>query len=167
MVPRGPALLLSAAHGRAWINDSIGPAKPGLRAPIRFVLSDWRHALVESGRAEATLLDGDPKPEDLGAPPPRAGEPVQPFLDAVGARLTQRPGAPFRLIVGASARLDWLDGPFGRQFGDLIAVTLLPAFSGLALVRPDGVVSFRARELHMEPLRRHLQRRLRLLPNRT
>lgn len=92
---------------------------------------------------------------------------MQPFLDAVGVRLNQEPGAPFRLLVGASVRPDWLDGAFGRQYGGLIAVTLLPAFSGLALVRPDGVVSFRARELHMEPLRRHLQKRLGLEPNRT
>ena len=121
---------------------------------------------MESGRADSTLLDSD-EFEDRGAPPPRAGRPVQPFLDAVGARITEREGAPFALLVGASVRPDWLDGPFGRQYGDLIAVTLLPAFSGLALVRPDGLVSFRSRELHMEPLRRHLQQRLRLAPNRT
>ena len=105
--------------------------------------------------------------EDLGAPPPRAGDPIQPFLDAVGARLVERPGAPFQLLVGASVRVDWLDGPFGRQYGDKLAVTLLPAFSGLALVRPDGVVSFRSRQLHMEPLRRHLQSNLGLTPNQT
>ena len=92
---------------------------------------------------------------------------MQPFLDAVGVRLNQRPGAPFRLLVGASVRPDWLEGAFGRQYGELITVTLLPAFSGLALVRPDGVVAFRARQLHMEPLRRYLQKRLGLPPNRT
>lgn len=92
---------------------------------------------------------------------------MQPYLDAVGARIPESPGAPFALLVGASVRPDWLDGPFGRQYGDLVAVTLLPAFSGLALIRPDGVVSFRSRDLHMEPLRRHLQQRLRLVPSRT
>jgi hypothetical protein len=92
---------------------------------------------------------------------------VQPFLDAVGVRLNERPGAPLRLLVGASVRPDWLDGAFGRQYGDRIAVTLMPAFSGLALVRPDGIVSFRARELHMEPLRKHLQKALGLPPNRS
>lgn len=85
----------------------------------------------------------------------------------MGLRLVERPDAPFRLLVGASARPDWLDGPFGRQYGQLLAVTLLPAFSGLALVRPDGYVSFRSRQLDMEPLRRHLQRRLGLTPNRS
>ena len=105
--------------------------------------------------------------EDLGAPPPRAGEPVQPYLEAVGIRLNERPGATFSLLVGASAQPDWLDGAFGRQYGGLIAVTLLPAFSGLALVRPDGVVSFRSRQLHMEPLRRHLQKRLGIAPDQT
>ncbi len=73
----------------------------------------------------------------------------------------------FRLLVGAFARPDWLDGAFGRQFGDLMSVELRGPFSGLALVRPDGYVSFRSRQLHMEPLRRHLLRRLRLVPNRT
>ena len=66
--------------------------------------------------------------------------------------------------MGASARVDWLDGPFGRKFGDLMSVELRAAFSGLALVRPDGFVSFRSRQLDMEPLRRHLGRRLRLSP---
>ncbi|HEX6548383.1 MAG TPA: hypothetical protein VF134_06555 [Candidatus Dormibacteraeota bacterium] len=69
--------------------------------------------------------------------------------------------------MGAFGRPDWLDGPFGRQFGDLMSVELRGAFSGLALVRPDGYISFRSRHLDMEPLRRHLLRRLRLLPNRT
>ena len=92
---------------------------------------------------------------------------MQPYLEAVGIRLNASPGAPFRLLVGASVRPDWLDSAFGRQYGQLIAVTLLPAFSGLALVRPDGVVAFRARQLHMEPLRRYLQKRLGLEPNRS
>jgi hypothetical protein len=73
----------------------------------------------------------------------------------------------FLLLVGAFATPDWLHGAFGRQFGDLLSIELRGAFSGLALVRPDGYVSFRSRQLEMEPLRRHLKRRLRLVPNQT
>ena len=132
-------------------------------------------ALVAAGRADEHLLEayaaeqraGDlrrsPLTEHLDGPPPRAGDPIEPFLEQHGTRLRLR-DQRFHLLLGAAVRPDWLGGKFAERYGDLVVPHLLPAFSGLALVRPDGFVSFRARSLDMKPLLRHLTRRLHLDP---
>jgi hypothetical protein len=162
---------IDCAAAEPWRDGrSFGVAGEGDAANL-----GWKLALVAAGRADERLLESyvlerrlpdlrrSPLTEQRGGPPPAAGEPVRPFLERIGVRLPLADG-DFHLLVGASAVPDSLTGKFGERYGDLLRPDLLAAFTGLALVRPDGYVSYRSRDLEQRHLLRHLTRRLRLEP---
>lgn len=148
-----------------WVRDELDALNLG-----------WKLALVAGGRAGEKLLDSyplerglgtehlrrSPLTEQRGGPPPVAGDPVRPYLDRIGVRLPALGDGGFQVLVGATVLPDSLTGRFAERYGDIVRPTLLPAFTGLALIRPDGFVSYRSRDLEQRFLLRHLTRRLQL-----